>query len=175
MKYPICKRSHPVYSVIWLLGLLWYFPITQAADKQIIGWLEQVHINEARIVLDAKIDTGADNSSIKAKILKKYERDGKQWVRFRLRDKHNHTVVLERKIERYTRIKRKMAPAIRRPVVKLGLCLGNVFREAEVNLAERKKFKYHILIGRSFLKGIFLVDSDMQYETRPVCPDIKGD
>lgn len=146
-----------------------------AAGKQIIGWLEEAHINEARIVLRAKIDTGADNSSVKARILDKFSRGGNEWIRFRLTDRHKHSVELERRIERYATIKRKMASPVERPVVKLGVCLGNVFREVEVNIAERKNFKYQMLIGRSFLKGVFLVDSDLTYETKPNCPGIKGD
>ena len=160
-------------GLIAIMLLTW--SMAQAAGKQVIGWVEDVHINEARMNLVAKIDTGADKTSVKAKILKKFKRDGQEWVRFRIIDKHSHSVELERRIERYARIKRKMCPTLRRPVVKLGICLGNIFREVEVNLAKRKGFKYNMLIGRNFLQGVYLVDSALQYESQPQCPGIKGD
>ncbi|MDH5444731.1 MAG: RimK/LysX family protein [Gammaproteobacteria bacterium] len=164
-------------STGFLLGSLLFFyqSVVVAANKQVIGWLETIHIGEAKLSLHAKIDTGADNSSIKAKILKKFERNGEEWVRFSISDRHDHSAVIERKVLRYADIKRKMALPIRRPVVQLWICLGNISRDVEVNLAARKNFKYHMLIGRSFLKGKYLVDSEQQYTSTPTCPGIQGD
>lgn len=161
--------------LVWGLVIFLAMGIAQAADKQAIGWLEPVYLGEAKMLFIAKIDTGADNSSIKAKVLKKFKREGVEWIRFKVQDKQGHTAVIERKVVRYTKIKRKMAPSIKRPVVMLGVCLGKVYRDIEVNLAERKKFKYHMLIGRNFLRGIFLVDSELKYSTKAACPGILND
>lgn len=161
----------------WLLlaSLVLAAPGVWAADKPIIGWQEPVHIDEANILLEAKLDTGADVSSLQARILKAFVRDGERWVRFRVRDRHGHKVVLERQVMRYARIKRKLAPSLRRPVVMLGICLGSVYRKVEVNLAERKNFKYHVLIGRNYLRGTYLVDSSLRHTTLPVCTAVRGD
>ena len=157
-----------------IIPLLW-LANGQAATKQTIGWLEYAHIGEANMRLEAKIDTGADTTSIKAKILKKFSVDGQAWIRFRLMDDHWHTAVLERKIERYVRIKRKMAPSIRRPVIRLGICIGNIYRDVEVNLSDRKNFKYQLLIGRNYLHDVYLVDAAQRHAVQPICPGIKGD
>lgn len=175
MRKQHCMAWHKVFGLLWGLLLLIGFSSAQAVDKQVIGWLEYAHINEANIRLRVKIDTGADFSSLKAKILKTFNHNGEDWVRFRLRDGHNDAVVLERKIIRYARIKRKMAPSIKRPVVMLGVCIGNIYREVEVNLAKRKKFKYEMLIGRNYLHDVYLVDSARRYTAGPSCPGIKGD
>ena len=164
-----------VFGLWCVLVLLIGFGSAQATDKRVIGWLEYAHINEAKMRLRVKVDTGADFSSLKAKILKTFTRNGEDWVRFRLKDGHNDAVVLERKIIRYARVKRKMAPSIKRPVVMLGICIGNIYRDAEVNLAKRKKFKYEMLIGRNYLHNAFLVDSAQSYTVGPSCPGIKGD
>ena len=168
-------RMAAIYPTICMVTLLSAYAPIALADKQVIGWLEQAHIGEAKMRLEAKVDTGADTSSIKAKILDTYERDGKPWVSFRIEDRHDHTVELDRQVIRYASIKRKMAPSTRRPVVRLGICIGSVYRDVEVNLAEREGFKYHMLIGRNYLQGVFLVDSEQQYLTRPTCSGIKGD
>lgn len=163
-----CKR------LLILIPLLW--PVNgQAAIKQPIGWLEYAYIGEANLRLEAKLDTGADTSSVEAKILRKFTVQGAKWIQFSLTDEHNHTAVLERKIERYVKIKRKLAPSIRRPVIRLGICIGSVYRDVEVNLADRHKFKYQLLIGRNYLQGIFLVDTALHHTARPSCPGIKGD
>ena len=56
-----------------------------------------------------------------------------------------------------------------RPVILLRICLGGVRKEAEVNLVDRSRFKYPLLIGRSFLAGDFLIDSDQTYLLKPLC------
>lgn len=168
------RRSGGVKPV-WVFAALLWAAAAHAADKEVIGWLERVHIGETNIQLEAKIDTGADSSSLKAKILKTFVREGEEWVRFRLTDWHDNTVVMERRLVRYVRIKRTLAPSLKRPVVMLGICLGHHYREIEVNLAKRKRFRYQMLIGRDFLRGFYLVDSAQSHTLRPSCPGIKTD
>ena len=168
-------RVTVIYQTVFVLILALVNTANAAEDKKVIGWLEQAHIGEAKMRLEAKVDTGADTTSIKATILDTYERDGKPWVSFRIEDKHEHTAELERQVVRYAKIKRKMAPSLRRPVVMLGICIGNIYRDVEVNLAEREGFKYHMLIGRNYLQGVYLVDAEKQYLSTPSCAGVKGD
>ncbi|MDH5408236.1 MAG: RimK/LysX family protein [Gammaproteobacteria bacterium] len=159
------------FRLVLLLVMIFSGHIVYAADKMVIGWIEQVRLEAVGLTFLAKIDTGADNSSIKAEILEKYQRDGVEWIRFRITNKQAQSVVLEREVVRYANIKAKKGPRIRRPVVLLGLCLGKDYRKIQVNLAERKRFKYHMLIGRSFLKGFYLVDSELKHTASPDCND----
>lgn len=150
--------------------------VTAADDsRQVIGYLESVHIAEAGMAFRAKIDTGADSSSINAEVIKPFFRKGKNWIRFRLTNWQGKTVVLERRLERYTTIKRKLALSIKRPVVKLSLCLSGIEHVGEVSLADRKNFKYQMLIGRSYLSGYFLVDPEKIYLTNPTCHGSNGE
>lgn len=144
-------------------------PYSFAIEKQTIGWLEQVKINGSEFQLKAKIDTGATTSSLNAKVIKKFSKEGKKWIRFRVENKAGQKIVLERKILRYVKIKRKLALPLKRPIVELGICLGNVHRVLEVNLSNRKNFEYQMLIGRNYLRDYFLVDSALEYTTKPSC------
>ena len=151
--------------LLWLLLISTSF----ALEKQTIGWLESVTINDHELKLQAKIDTGATTSSIHAKTIKKFTRGGKKWIRFRVKNKRGEEILLEKKIQRYVKIKRKLMFPIKRPVIKLGICISNVYRVQEVNLADRKNFDYQMLIGRNYLKGFFLVDSEITYTSKPSC------
>jgi len=153
------------------LLLIWLFQISSsfAADKQVIGWLEQVKINNSEFQLKAKIDTGATTSSLNAYTIKSFNKDKKKWIRFSVKNKAGKKVILEKEIVRYVKIKRKLALAMKRPVINLGVCIGKAYRELEVNLADRKNFEYQMLIGRNYLQGYFLVDSELEYTSRPSC------
>ncbi len=69
-----------------------------AQEKQTVGWIEKAHITPGDITLDAKLDTGADGTSVNAVDINKFERDGKTWARFTIDDKKGHKVTLEREI-----------------------------------------------------------------------------
>ncbi|MDH5602254.1 MAG: RimK/LysX family protein [Gammaproteobacteria bacterium] len=142
---------------------------TLAADKQTIGWVEQVTINKNALKLKAKIDTGATTSSLHAKIIKNFKRDNQKWVQFRVINNAGEDIILDKKIIHTVKIKRKLALPLKRPVIKLGICLGKIYRELEVNLANRENFKYQMLIGRNYLEDYFLVDSSRMFTVSPAC------
>lgn len=142
-----------------------------AATPQTIGWIEHVSIQPQNMLMKAKIDTGADNSSIHAEGIQVIEKDGDKYVQFTIRNKQDESLQLEKPLIRYALIKRKDAEPLKRPVVEMELCLGNTMKTVHVNLANRENFKYRMLIGRSFLKQGYLVDSSNQYIAEPACLD----
>ncbi|MFZ7113674.1 MAG: ATP-dependent zinc protease [Desulfatiglandales bacterium] len=138
-------------------------------EKAVIGRVERVRITPGGLTLRAKIDTAADNSSVHVEGIEAFERDSDEWVRFRIVDKEGNTVQLERKILRVTRVKQKNRNSERRYVVELGLCLGDVYKDVPVNLVDRDKFKQNLLVGRSFLRGSFIVDPEITLTREPAC------
>lgn len=142
-----------------------------AKAKTIAGWLELIEIPAAGKVFKAKLDTGANTSSIHATKIEELKRDGKTWVRFRLPagEKDDEPVTLERRRVRVVRIKDHDDPASRRPVVKLEICLDGERHEAEFTLADRSNFLYPVLLGRRFLAGIAVVDPAEKYLTSSKC------
>jgi hypothetical protein len=134
-----------------------------ASDKQTVGWTEIVRIFPGSMKVKAKLDTGADNSSLNAKDVEYFTRGGERWVRFRFRNFEDCYQVIEAKTIRTAAIKRLGQEAADRPVIRLGICMGGTYKEAEVNLTNRSRFNYQMLVGRSFMAGSFLVDPELRF------------
>jgi hypothetical protein len=138
-------------------------------DKRVVGRLEIVRIYPGNLRLRARLDTGAKNSSLDAQNLTEFELDGERWIRFNVTNHKGKSVTLERKILRVAKIKRKHGKSRERLVIKLGICLGGIFREVEVNLVDRSGFNYPMLIGRSFMENHLVVDPSVAFVTKPDC------
>ena len=142
---------------------------TEAQQKDIIGRVEKVRIFPGDLVLRAKIDTGARNSSLHATGLTKFEKNGETWVRFSVKNHLEEEATIERKVIRVAKLKQKGRDMERRPVIMLGICLGRQYREVEVNLVDRAEFNYPMLIGRSYMRGHLVVDPELKYAAEPDC------
>ena len=128
-------------------------------DLPIIGEVEKVQVEPSSLSYAARIDTGAESSSIHAENIQLIERDGKRYVVFSLRNPVTKALVkLERKYQRKVIIKQKIGKPERRYVVKLWLTLGGINELVDVTLANRADFKYKLLIGRNLLMDTAIVD-----------------
>lgn len=156
-------------------------PLPATADKestakkvQVVGWLEKAIVMPVGATVKMKLDSGALTSSMDAKKIEPFKRNGKKWVRFRLHleDKETGDDVyrdMEMPVKRYTRI-RGAGGEERRPVVVLPVCIGDrVYRE-EFTLRDRDNMLYPVLIGRRTLKDLGLLDVNSTYLTTPTCP-----
>jgi hypothetical protein len=143
--------------------------VAQADDKRVIGWIERVSITTKGLNMDAKVDTGADFSSVHADRIRYFMRDSVRWVEFTLRDIENREHTLQRPLKRTAKIKKKTRGHQERPVVVLQICIGDARYPAQVNLAQRAHFKYPLLLGRGFLKTRFIVDPGAKYLHQPMC------
>ena len=158
--------------ILALLGVALPFAILPAPveGKQLVGWLEKVSIYPGNLIIHAKLDTGAKNSSLNASHITEFMRNGKQWVRFKVTSRYGNRIILERKVQRLAKIKRHGVKPQIRFVVILGICLGSSsYREVEVKLVNRSNFTYPMLIGRSFLKDNVIIDPSLKYITKPNC------
>ena len=143
-----------------------------ADEAQIFGWAEPVILEEAGYRLDAKLDTGADTSSLDAIDIKRFRRKGVSYVRFTVEDHdEGDTVRLERPLLRRVRIKRHDGESQRRSVVSLTVCLAGNRRKVEFSLIDRSAFDYPVLLGRSALAGIAVVDPQVTNLSDPDCGD----
>ncbi|MEM7359646.1 MAG: RimK/LysX family protein [Pseudomonadota bacterium] len=136
----------------------------KAQDKLMLGEVESILFIDAKKRIDARIDTGAETSSLGVYNIKRFERDGKKWIRFTLTDKENA------RVHRYpiydsVRIKRESdEKAERRREIKLDIKIGGVkYRKQVFNLADRSHLEFQVLIGRSFLRDIAVVDVSSRY------------
>ncbi len=145
-------------------GLLMTGTINAApmAEKQIFGLHEQVYLADLGVGLNAKLDTGATTSSLSARNIKRFKRDGESWVRFQLAWDKAPEQVYELPIARISRIKRRAddfdpeeeKTYSSRPVVELTLHIGQRQQQIEVNLTDRSAFKYPFLLGAGGLKAL---------------------
>ena len=139
-------------------------------DPVILGYLEDVQIGNLSLRLKGKLDTGADTSSVHARDSEVYKRGKRDnWVRFRLVGKNGRAIRYDQNVIRFARIKRKTGGTIRRPVIRLPICVGGVPGRAEVNLADRAEFEYDVLIGREFLADRIIVDPGRTYTADASC------
>jgi len=132
--------------------------------KITIGAVEDVVLSPWGVIFPARIDTGADLSSLDAREIVVRNNNvefklGKQWG--------NHRVqlpVLEwRQIQTATGTEK-------RPVVEISICLGSKLFRTPATLKDRSEMVYPFLVGRSALSGHFLVDSSRTRATQPGCP-----
>lgn len=161
-------RIRSLCLTVLLSSILSSFPAA-AQNKDIVGRLEKVRIYPGDLVLRAKLDTGAKNSSLHAPSITRFDKDGETWARFSVKDHRGEEATIERRIVRQAKIKQKMEDSESRPVIMLGICLGKQYREVEVNLVDRAEFNYQMLIGRSFMIGHVIVDPELKYTSEPAC------
>ncbi|WP_319024511.1 ATP-dependent zinc protease family protein [Microbulbifer taiwanensis] len=148
-----------------------------AKDKLVLGAVETVAVEPGGLILDSVIDTGSSTSSLSARELTPFERDGKDWVRFKLElpgSKNEDPLTLELPIKRQVRVSRPGFDSQRRPVVEMSLTVGDVTHMVEVNLTDRSSSEYLMLIGRNFLKDAAVVDvSRRNVQGAPKLPNTK--
>lgn len=119
--------------------------------------------------MQAKLDTGADHSSVHAHISKRQQKAGQDWITFEISNKAGAKAVFETPVHRIAKIRRHSGKVQERPVVYMEICLGPFRRKVEVNLVDRKNLTYKILIGRSFLANYGVVDSSITFTSSPNC------
>ncbi len=138
-------------------------------DKQVFGYLEKVMVSKAGVILEGKLDTGADTSSLHAENIKRFRRAGERFVRFQVRDEEGELITLERHLARIARIRRHDGDYQRRPVVEMSVCIGAVKRRVEINLIDRSGLDFPFLLGRSAMEGAMVVDPERTFTVEPSC------
>ena len=158
-----------LFFLVMISGNLIFVVSAHSHQIKVVGLIERVKIHPGNLVIHAKFDTGARNSSLHATNITRFKRSGEKWIRFDVVNRAGETVTLERKVERIVGIKRKKGESRKRIVIRLGICLGDIYKEVEVNLENRSKFAHLMLIGRSFMLGDIHVDPSTSYTTEPTC------
>lgn len=162
------KKLAPV-----MVGVMLAFSGLQSVASELTraGWVEKAVLYPQKIVIHAKLDTGAKTSSIDARNPEFVTRDGESWVRLSITNRNIESVIIEAPVVRAAKIKRHFGERQLRPVILLDLCVGNVRKQEEVNLVDRAGMNYQLLIGRNFLADAFLIDSGATYRLSPACSD----
>ena len=158
--------------VLGLMLLPWSLSAGDKRPSQ-VGWVEKLTFDDGKVLLKAKLDSGAKTSSINAEKIERFKKGDEDWVRFELNlmtvDGNWERIPMERPLFRNVRIKEHEGENDRRPVVKLDFCLGKQKRRAQFTLVDRSKFIYPVLLGRRFLADRYLINPGRVHLTSPSC------
>lgn len=167
-------------GLVWLFSLMAAAPLAaeQAQVRGMVGLHEEVYLADFDLVLPAKVDTGADSSSLSAVNVERFRRDDQRWVRFDLAVDGVEAKRIELRVSRVVRIQRRAADIgdaevdySRRPVVRLPICVGGRRAEVDFTLADRRRFRQPLLLGVSALRELAVAvdpETDFLYGT-PTC------
>jgi hypothetical protein len=145
-------------------------------ELKILGWVEYARLPELDVEVKAKLDTGADTSSLDARIIKKFRKGGKRWVRFAVfdpADGEEHVIVRER--VRTIAVVQHDGSRQKRPVVKMAVCFAGLRMVTELSLIDRSEFTYPLLLGRTALGSHALVDPGSTFLSEPGCREERSE
>jgi hypothetical protein len=134
-------------------------------SKGIIGSIEWLYMDPPGHHYRARIDSGAETSSLSASDVVEFERDGDSWVRFTFEyDIANDPVEFELPISRTVLIRQASSEKPdRRVVVELDIRLGDQLQTTEFTLTDRSRMTYPVLLGRAFLMDLYVIDVSKSY------------
>lgn len=159
--------------IVVLTALAGLTPAVAADADPIYGWIERMRLEPWGIELNAKLDTGARTSSIHATGIDRFEKNGKQWVRFTIAvtdEKRAQTVRREFERPLFRNIVVRGAGGVdRRPVVLLSVCAGDGTYEEQFSLNDRSDMLYPMLIGRRTIQHLGVVDVTRTFLSEPTC------
>lgn len=131
-----------------------------------VGWREMVRLpafGDAPIM--AKVDTGAFTSALHATGIEHFTRDQSPWARFVLdlgegggRGPTCEAPVVDRRA-----ITSSNGVTEERCIIATQIVIGARTIDTQFSLADRSDMKFPILIGRTAIKGRFLVDSGQSF------------
>jgi len=135
-----------------------------ADGRLILGEQEWVYITGLKENFRARIDTGATTSSVSAVDVVPFERDGKDWVKFKIAHDDVMSKEFALPVERWVDIRQSSADGTqRRAVVMAWIQIGDLKENTEFTLTDRSHLTFPVLLGRSFFKDVALVDVSRKY------------
>ena len=116
--------------------------------------------------IKAKVDTGARTSCLHAFFVEPFQREGDTWVRFGIHPRQGNTseeIVCEAKVKDQRTVRDSGGHEEVRYVIETVVTIGKTPHSVEVTLTDRDSMKFRALLGRTAIRGHYLVDSGRSY------------
>lgn len=142
-------------------------------SKMIVGSEEWFALPKLSIpVIKARIDSGAQTSSLHALNIQPFKKNGEVWISFEIHPiQQNRSTIIRTEAEVYDRriVKSSSGDSEKRYVIKTQLILGDQSWEIEVTLSNRDNMGYRMLIGREAMSSRILVDPSENFLHGDIC------
>ncbi len=142
--------------------------LTYSPDSLLrVGWREWLSLPDLGVpAIKAKVDTGARTSCIHAFDIETFEEDGKDFVSFMVAPlrEHSHFMLQCRAPlvdERY--ITDSGGHRTLRPIIQTLLVVQGAAWPIKISLADRRKMKFPMLLGRTAMRRKIVVDPAASY------------
>lgn len=169
-------------GLLCLFSLLLTGNAMASNQKTIYGFIEKATLVDKDLTLSAKLDTGAKSASLNATHITEIEVNGKPYLNFIVPSKEGD---IQFQLEYIGDVKiksraseRQANPLLRRsitrPVVMMKIKIANEERIIRVNLTNRKRFIYPLLLGREAIIAFNgVIDPSLKYTVKPETVDNK--
>ncbi len=150
------------------------------SENRIVGWREWLCLPELRVAaIKAKIDTGARSSALHVVWQQRTTHAGAPWVRFAIEPDGTAAGIVESEqaIIDERDVTDSGGHTIRRPFIRTLLNMGGARWSIDINLAERRRMLFPMLLGRTAMSGRLTVDPALSFTLpRPdPCSAASGD
>jgi len=138
-----------------------------AEKRPTIGWREWVQLPDLGVnEIKAKVDTGADNSSLHAFNIERFTKDDLEMVRFEIHPRQKRkrpSIECEAEVVGEKKVKNPGGRREVRPIIQTTLVVAGKKIQAKVNLTTRDEMTFRMLLGRRTVRKKFLVDPGRSY------------